>query len=403
MQPTKKSLVIVCAQFYPVKHIAAFRMNALVKYWDHQNFDISVYCYGDEEIQIEYEGAKVFVLSGSAWIKLRQQQPGMPTWKHKLYSLNNRIIRYFSKNDYPGWSKNVLRSIKQNQAKIDVLFTSFSPVDAHIVGLELKRHFTSCYWIADMRDEMSMNQMLNEGDRLYYRKIEGEIGLSADLVTAVSKPILDGFQAIFKSTTCQFLEIRNGFDHDFHPVKVQNEWFTFVYAGTFYGKRKPDVFFKALSELKNNNELPNHWKIQFIGTHRNFSISQEFLPHVEFIPQISNEEVVGYLSVSDCQLLIHPPSAAKGIFTGKIFDYLSVERPILGIVDPNDVASELIKSCEAGFIADFNSVQEISTGIRKCIQVWKGEESLSYNHAEIQSLHRKHQVQKLVTFVRGNL
>jgi hypothetical protein len=182
-------------------------MNALVKYWDHQNFNISVYCYGDEETQIEYDGAKVFVLSGSAWIKLRQQQPGMPAWKHKLYSLNNRIVRYFSKNDYPVWSKNVLRSIKQNQAKIDVLFTSFSPVDAHIVGLELKRNFTSCYWIADMRDEMSMNQILNEGDRLYYRKIEAKIGLSADLVTDVSKPILDGFQAIFNQLPVSFWKL----------------------------------------------------------------------------------------------------------------------------------------------------------------------------------------------------
>lgn len=403
MQPSKKNLVIICAQFFPVKHIAAFRMNALVKYWDSQNFDISVYCFGEDRTQFEYEGAKVQVLTGSKWFRLRQQIPGMPKWKHKLYSLNNRIVRYFSKNDYPKWSKNVLRSIKQNQAKIDVLFTSFSPVDAHFVGLELKRHFTSCYWIADMRDEMSMNQMLNEGDRLYYRKIEGEIGLSADLVTAVSKPILDGFQAIFKSTTCQFLEIRNGFDHDFHPVKVQNELFTFVYAGTFYGKRKPDVFFKALSDLKSTNELPNHWKIQFIGTHRNFSIPQEFLPHVEFIPQISNEEVVGYLSVSDCQLLIHPPSAAKGIFTGKIFDYLSVERPILALVDPSDVAANLIQICAAGFIADFNSHLEITNGIRNCINLWSKKEVLEYNHAEIQSLHRKHQVQKLLTFVRAKL
>jgi hypothetical protein len=131
----------------------------------------------------------------------------MPAWKHKLYSLNNRIVRYFSKNDYPVWSKNVLRSIKQNQAKIDVLFTSFSPVDAHIVGLELKRNFTSCYWIADMRDEMSMNQILNEGDRLYYRKIEAKIGLSADLVTDVSKPILDGFQAIFNQLPVSFWKL----------------------------------------------------------------------------------------------------------------------------------------------------------------------------------------------------
>jgi len=401
MQPSKKNLVIICAQFFPVKHIAAFRMNAFVKYWDSQNFNISVYCFGENQTQFEYEGAKVHVLSGSKWFRLRQQIPGMPQWKHKLYSLNNRIVRYFSKQDFPGWSGNVIRKIKENHANIDVLLTSFSPVDTHFAGLELKKHFPSCFWIADMRDEMSMNQMLKESDQVYYRKIEEQIGNYADLVTAVSKPILDGFESIFKTTKCQFLEIRNGFDHDVKPITVQNESFTIVYAGTFYGRRKPDVFFKALLELKSNNELPQQLKIHFIGTHHNFSIPNEFVSNIQFIPQITNEEVVGFLSSADCQLLIHPPSSAKGIFTGKLFDYLSVERPILAIVDPNDVAADLIQTCSAGYIADFNSQEEITNGIRNCIKLWSKKESLNYNHSEIQSLHRKHQVQKLVTFVRA--
>jgi glycosyltransferase involved in cell wall biosynthesis len=220
-------------------------------------------------------------------------------------------------------------------------------------------------------------------------------------VTAVSKPILDGFESIFQSTKCQFLEIRNGFDHDVKPITVQNESFTIVYAGTFYGRRKPDVFFKALLELKSNNELPQQLKIHFIGTHHNFSIPNEFASNIQFIPQITNEEVVGLLSSADCQLLIHPPSSAKGIFTGKLFDYLSVERPILAIVDPNDVAADLIQTCSAGYIADFNSQEEITNGLRNCIKLWSKKESLNYNHSEIQSLHRKHQVQKLVTFVRA--
>ena len=44
-----------------------------------------------------------------------------------------------------------------------------------------------------------------------------------------------------------YLEVRNGFDHELKAFDHFNPVFTFTYAGTFYGKRKPDTFFQALS------------------------------------------------------------------------------------------------------------------------------------------------------------
>jgi len=395
----KKILVIVCALFYPIKHIAAFRLNSIVKYWNQNNYEVKVYTYGEVNSTFEYYGARVHTIVGSKIFRIRKQQPKMSKWKHNLYSLNNKIIRFFSKEDYPGWQRNVINLIRKENSKIDVLFTSFSPVDSHLIGLELKEFYKNSFWIADMRDEMSQNQMLSEIERQYYFKIERKVLVNANLITAVSAPIIEGFKRDTGLIKCDFLEVRNGFDHDIEPTEEKGEVFTFIYAGTFYGNRKPNTFFEALVELQLDGKLPNNWGIVFIGTPRNFDIPPSIESNVNFLDQMDNVEVINKLCQADCQLLIHPPSAAKGIFTGKLFDYLSVKRPILALVDPNDVAASLIKQYKSGFVCDFYSKEEIKSGILDSILVWKGELQLDFESEQIKLLHRKKQVETLYSFV----
>jgi hypothetical protein len=395
----KKTLVIVCALFYPTKHIAAFRLNSIVKYWDQDNYDVKVYTYGESSSLFEYYGASVQTIKGSNLYRIRKQQAKMSKWKHNLYSLNNKLIRFFSKEDYPGWRSNVIELIRKENSKIDVLLTSFSPVDSHLIGLELKKSYNDLFWIADMRDEMSQNQMLSVRERDYYYKIESKVLANANLITAVSAPIVDGFKINSNKVKCDFLEVRNGYDHDIEPKEIKGEVFTFIYAGTFYGNRKPNTFFEALVSLQKDGKLPIKWQILFIGTPKNFEIPQSIESNVQFVDQMDNIEVINKLCVADCQLLIHPPSAAKGIFTGKLFDYLSVKRPILALVDPNDVAASLINAYKSGFVCDFFSIEEIKSGILNSILVWKGEMKMDYENVEIKLLHRRKQVETLYSFV----
>ncbi len=395
----KQHIVIVCANFHPMKHIAAFRMNAFVKYFDHEKFDISVIASADSSTEKEstFEGASVFYLDGSKILKIRKQTPGMPKWKHHLYSLNNKLIRFFSKSDYPGWVKNIDSKLEELNAsqKIDFLLTTFFPIDTHLAGLNFKKKHPSTIWVADMRDEMSQNALIDAKEKVYYVEMEKKIGQVVDVVTSVSQPIVDGFKVNMGKERIHYLEVRNGFDHELKPLKNFNTEFTFTYAGTFYGKRKPDTFFKALLELREEGMLPKHWKIQFLGTHRNFSIPTEFKDNCFFLEAVSNDRAVEILANSDCNLMVHPPSEAKGIFTGKLFDYLSVYKPILALVDKEDVAAELITVCKAGYNCDFYSIPEIREAILEVIELWSNQRSLNYQSDQIQQLHRRDQVKKL--------
>ena len=126
-----------------------------------------------------------------------------------------------------------------------------------------------------------------------------------------------------------------------------------------------------------------------------FSCSNELENKITFTKTVDNKKAIEILSQSDCSLLIHPPSNAKGIYTGKLFDYLSVKRPILGILDKDDVAAELIEKCRAGICSDFHDIEEIKRGILTIISNWENDIEFDYNSIEIEKLHRKHQVLKL--------
>ena len=45
-----------------------------------------------------------------------------------------------------------------------------------------------------MRDEMSQNALIDKKEKAYYVEMEQKIGKYVDVVTSVSKPILEGFK-----------------------------------------------------------------------------------------------------------------------------------------------------------------------------------------------------------------
>ena len=132
-----------------------------------------------------------------------------------------------------------------------------------------------------------------------------------------------------------------------------------------------------------------------MGTHENFTIPNEFKEQCVFLESVANERAIEILLQSDCNLMVHPPSEAKGIFTGKLFDYLSVRKPILALLDKDDVAAKLIEECRAGINCDFYDVPEIKSAILQLIHLWETKQTLNYDEDRIKLLHRRDQVKKL--------
>jgi hypothetical protein len=275
---------------------------------------------------------------------------------------------------------------------VDVLISSYAPAATHLAAAGFCDRHEGVRWIADMRDEMSLNPHLARRERKILSGVERRVDRRADAVTAVSAPILDDFRRLL-SRVGHFEEVRNGYDHAIPPERNYNEVFTIVYAGSFYAARKPHTFFEGLRAFLRMH--PVDVLIRFVGTHRNFHVPADLARYCEFVPAVRAEEAVRLMALADANLLILPKVNQHGAYSGKLFDYLSVRKPVIAVVDPEDVAAGLIRDLRGGFVADFDEPDGIQRAIEGAYDLWKNRGITGTDEAQILALHRRVSVARL--------
>ena len=398
----KIHIAIVTVWFPPRIGVAVNRMHAFAQYLHASGMKISVIALQESlEIPAKEDLNEITVIRvpNKVVFKRAKFYPGEPKLKHLVKAGWNLFSARVNPLQESGWMNEAIRelNILHENNKIDLVISSFSPSEAHLAALYFLGKYPNVKWVADMRDEMSMNKLLPSLIQKNLARYEKQISKRADAITSVSKPILDQFRELMPDVE-HFLEVRNGYNHNLTFETNFNLKFTIVYAGSFYGIIKPCTFFQGLKAALIKQKFD--FEIIFVGTHHNFQIPQEFASNCRFVPKVSQLESIEFMAKSDANLLILPNDQRKGVYSGKLFDYLSVKKPIIAVVDPEDVAAQLIKDLNAGFIADFNQTEEISNAILSAYFLWKNKEKLNLNDHEIELLHRKHQVKKLELLIR---
>jgi len=316
---------------------------------------------------------------------------GEARWKHWAKAGWNTLVNWLNPLPEAAWMRAATQRLELVHAQdpIALVISSFSPVEAHIAATRFLKRHPEIRWIADMRDEMSMNTQVPLSTRKRLARAERDIAMRATAITSVSAPILNQFRRLMPEVP-HFAEIRNGFNHEVPYKEGFNPVFQMVYAGIFYGLRKPGTFFAGLQLALREKSFA--FEMVFVGTHHNFQIPPDILPHCRFVPRVSNTEAVAIMAAADANVLILPEVETKGVFSGKIFDQISVCKPVLAVVDPHDVAAALVEEMQAGYVADFNDPQAIASAILKTYGHWERREPLQPNREAIAGLHRKHQV-----------
>lgn len=390
-------IALVTTWFPPRQGVAVHRMTALSRYFDPAVFRVSVFTIreGNSGPFEEWEGLPVHRLKNNSFLPSLQNDPGDSRIMHTLKVIWNMAAAYLRPFEYACWKKRTVRKLHAVHSEIpfDVVISSYSPVESHLAAAEFLKSNRKIVWVADMRDEMSANKEITARKRAVLIKAEKIINGRANLLTAVSKPILEDFKRLLPGIK-HFAEIRNGFDH--HTADIErnhNKVFTISYAGTFYGQIKPHTFFRGLQRFLDKKKV--NVRIRFIGTHHNFDIPPGIKPFCTFIPALSNEEAVKIIAASDANLLILPQTGRKGVYSGKIFDYISVRKPVIAVVDPSDVAAELIREYEAGYVAGFDDIPAIEQAIESAYALWEKRAFLPVDANKVKELHRKYQVRKL--------
>jgi len=407
MTERKKRILLISCFFYPQNRIPVLRIGQWAKYWASEGHDVTVLTskkysfmgpFGlDPELP---EGVKVIevpcipgFLQRSATSSTENKRPpesGKSASTESSLKKNVRSLRGYigsTVDIHDLWVgpafKAGLRLLTEN--RYDAIVSSYSPPAAHIVASKLKKKHPNLVWFADFRDLWANNHITSA--KGVFKWIEGArekhcLRGRADAIITVSQPLAADLQARHPDLPVWVVE--NGFDPQEFPSWVQaiseapklSGNITICYAGTIYpNRRDPTPLFNAVNELIDSGQLSaNKISIEFYGQNeRELSeIIQRTRANrhhtIKIKGFVTRQASLEAQRRSDLLLLLESGEPlARGMLTGKVFEYLVSGIPILAVgIDNRHAAGALLENTGTGFCS--NDSEELKRLLLRAIE-----------------------------------
>lgn len=300
-----------------------------------------------------------------------------------------------------------LRYIRQTRP--DVIVSSGPPYTCHLIGRALHRK-TGIPWVADFRD--SWVDWVSSPNRWALPRaidlgLEGGVLRDADRVLTVSDGVRDDLLSRHPQIgSGHFDLLPNGYDAaDFEGLTVEppTDRFTLTYTGSLYGRRNPLTLLDALDRLlAASPELKDRLRLRFVGRvdGQFLEAFHRFPAIIEHVPYVTHAESIAYLLNSSASLLIIDDTPAmRGILTGKLYEYLGAQRPILALA-PEGEAASLIHSLKAGSVAHPEDVDAIVIALKTMIDAWESGTLKGPAEADVQAFTRQSQAGVLAAILK---
>ncbi len=394
------NILIVSPFFSPNIQISSFRIDAFARYFREAGHTVTVITIGERDETVTQYGCTVHYLRDWAG-----NLSGSDARKRFVGPLRLMLMRmqFLCSLDWRAlWRRRACAKAREllDREPADVLLTSYSPLAPHMIALRLRKKGYKFHWVADMRDEMSdhPHHSLHIARRL--RRVERIVLREADLVTTVSRPLVDQFRRLCGHD--RFLEVRNGYDYEEVRDASFQPRFTLGYVGRFYWESRPDNLFEVLAEMKRRGEIPSDFRFRIVGNHLRLVVPEAIRDNVEQEAEVPHDEALAILRQLDVLVMIHP-TGRRGVYTGKVFDYLASNKPILALFDPRDVVADLLAETRAGFVADNDDREGVRRKILECLRLWRDREVLPRDWEKIRQYRRKNQVGILLKHLEATL
>ncbi len=269
---------------------------------------------------------------------------------------------------------------------IDVVVSTSPPNSLHVVAAAIARR-AGVPFVADFRDSWLANPHRRYERRSVRAKraVEGRIARAAlrrvAAISAVTPAIAAEATALAPAGT-PVRVVANGCDFDEFDglVYARGERMRIVHAGSFFGERTPRPFLSAFAGLlRARPELRGRVQAAFLGelrpADREWALGlglgdalalEGFRPHAE---------ALAAMRAADVLLLLVPRAGGRGlsVVSGKVFEYLAAERPIVALVPPEGDAATLLRDTGSAWIADPDDETAIAAAAGEAVAAWEAD------------------------------
>ncbi len=398
---------------YFVKYLKDFGIEPVVFTVENPNYPIDDTSL-NKQIPDDIEIIKQKIFEPNSFFTNKTLQTGAGFLQQNP-SLFQKILHYIRANFFipdarKFWIKPSVKTISkylQNNT-IDWLITTGPPHSVHLIGKDIQSKF-SIKWLADFRDpwtEIDYFHQLPLTSRSLKRHtfLENSVLSSADLVTVVGNTMQKNYSAINKN--CHV--ITNGFDGAVMDREtLLDKKFTMTHVGSLNADRNPEVFWKTIHVLIDEvSNFKQNVSINVIGKAASevYDSIQTYRleAYVNFIDYIPHEEVFSKLKSSQVLLLfVNKVPSAKAIVTGKVFEYLRVQRPIIAVAPTNGDLAEIINETETGTVIAFDDGELLKQNIHEYFRAFELG-NLGIDSKAVQQYHRKNLTAQLAELLKNN-
>lgn len=308
------------------------------------------------------------------------------------------------------WIKPSVRYLKKylKEHPVDAIISTGPPHSMHLIASTLHKKL-NIPWVADFRDPWTDIdyykdlKLTRRSDRKHHR-LERQVLSEATRVVTVGWDCAKGLE---NHGAKDVVVITNGYDDmsvktfpETSP-KQDNKVFTMSHIGIIGANRNPEMFWQAIYELIHNTDetevktrLIAYLRVRLIGQMDCSvveSIKRNHIEnYVEIIPYIPHNQVIAEQQKSDVLLLfVNNTPNAKGILTGKIFEYMASGRPILCIGPEDGDSARILNETQTGVTVDFNDKEKMKATILDYFNKSEENQSVTVDISKVEKYSRK--------------
>lgn len=408
-----KNCLIITTKFPPSGGIGVQRVTKFCKYLPEYGYDpivVTIPVWSDrskkdpsmlKELSPELEIHRPF------YYDYRKIVPGDIA---KLFKGIER--RYLFPDSFRIWCPFALRTVKKIAAekKIDAVFVTCKSFSLMRLIKPLKE-LLGVPVILDLRDPFSFNYYNIDKPEKYMKRIEElekEAFAHASAVTTVTPFITEKYRSLYPGS--KIYKITNGFDPADFPdpgtVRKSSELqhFSIGYNGTFSKMVPLEPVAKALCAIYDGTgimislNIATPMDISAVRRSLKGLIERGLLNHLGFLPH--KESILRLYDSNLLLMSLADDKKTEGVYSGKILEYLNIDRPVLLLNKKGGNLDDLIISTRKGVTVGINDEKGIKDTILEFYEAWKnGTASAEPDMNEIQKYSFKNLTKNLTNIM----